>query len=123
MQGSDVVATHDMSIAALGDVNITAAQSQYRDVGQHEVKTSGIPGSGGIGVSIGSSEQKASYDGSAVTESQSRSTIGSVQGNVSITAGKDLRGSDAKKPLSLRDSGFFLKLVANQGLEPRTCGL
>ncbi|SAL64007.1 filamentous hemagglutinin outer membrane protein [Caballeronia arvi] len=96
VQGSDVVATHDMSIAALGNVNITAAQNQYRDVEQHEVKTSGISGSGGIGVSIGSSEQKAAYDSSAVTESQSRSTIGSVQGNVSIKAGKDLHigGSD-----------------------------
>ncbi|CAG9270687.1 hypothetical protein PUN4_620046 [Paraburkholderia unamae] len=28
-----------------------------------------------------------------------------------------------KKPLSLWDSGFFLQLVANQGFEPRTCGL
>ncbi|MDR5734767.1 hemagglutinin repeat-containing protein [Caballeronia sp. LZ025] len=96
IQGSDVVATHDMAMAALGNVNITAAQSQYHDVEQHEVKKSGISGSGGIGVSIGSSEQKASYDASAVTESQSRSTIGSVQGNVSISAGKDLHicGSD-----------------------------
>ncbi len=28
-----------------------------------------------------------------------------------------------KKPLSLWDSGFLLQLVANQGFEPRTCGL
>lgn len=33
------------------------------------------------------------------------------------------REEESKKPLSLWDSGFFLKLVANQGLEPRTCGL
>jgi hypothetical protein len=33
------------------------------------------------------------------------------------------RAQKTKKPLSLWNSGFFLKLVANQGLEPRTCGL
>jgi hypothetical protein len=37
--------------------------------------------------------------------------------------GRWFRDSNAKKPLSFWNSGFFLKLVANQGFEPRTCGL
>ncbi|WP_372342071.1 hemagglutinin repeat-containing protein [Paraburkholderia aspalathi] len=94
--GSSIVGTNAVSLAAKGSVNILAATDTYQDSEFHDVKHSGLSGSGGFGFSVGSSEQKDQYDANSVTQSQSRSTVGAVQGNVSITAGKDVHigGSD-----------------------------
>ncbi|MGP8485712.1 hemagglutinin repeat-containing protein [Paraburkholderia fungorum] len=94
--GSSIAGTNSVSLAAKGSVNILAATDTYQDSEFHDVKHSGLSGSGGFGFSVGSSEQKDQYDASSVTQSQARSTIGAVQGNVSITAGKDVHigGSD-----------------------------
>jgi filamentous hemagglutinin len=94
--GSNIVGTNQVSLAARGHVNITAATDTSRDSEYHQVKHSGLSGSGGLGVTIGSSEQSDRYNDSSVTQSQSRSTVGSVAGNVSISAGKDVHigGSD-----------------------------
>ncbi|MFL9954606.1 hemagglutinin repeat-containing protein [Paraburkholderia nemoris] len=94
--GSSIVGTNSVALAAQGNVNILAATDTYQDSEFHDVKHSGLSGSGGFGFSVGSSEQKDQYDASSITQSQSRSTVGAVQGNVSITAGKDVHigGSD-----------------------------
>ncbi|MFM0389617.1 hemagglutinin repeat-containing protein [Paraburkholderia dipogonis] len=94
--GSSIVGTNAVALTAKGSVNILAATDTYQDSEFHDVKHSGLSGSGGIGFSVGSSEQKDQYDASSVTQGQSRSTVGAVQGNVSITAGKDVHigGSD-----------------------------
>ncbi|CAG9229903.1 hypothetical protein PSAB6_50283 [Paraburkholderia sabiae] len=94
--GSNIVGTNSVALAAKGNVNILAATDTWQDSEFHDVKHSGLSGSGGIGFSVGSSEQKDQYDASSVTQSQSRSTVGSVAGNVSISAGKDVHigGSD-----------------------------
>ncbi|WP_421377165.1 hemagglutinin repeat-containing protein [Paraburkholderia sp. DD10] len=96
VRGSNVVGTNNVAIAALGNVNIVATQNTAQDSELHDVKHAGVSGTGGLGFSIGSSEQKDTYNGSSVTESQSRSTVGSVQGNLSIKAGQDVHigGSD-----------------------------
>ncbi|WP_133649778.1 hemagglutinin repeat-containing protein [Paraburkholderia flava] len=94
--GSNIVGTNQVSLAALGNVNVMAATDTSQDSEYHQVKHSGLSGSGGLGVTIGSSEQSDRYNGSSVTQSQSRSTVGSVAGNVSITAGQNVHigGSD-----------------------------
>ncbi|WP_408128812.1 hemagglutinin repeat-containing protein [Paraburkholderia strydomiana] len=94
--GSNIVGTNAVALGAKGSVNILAATDTYQDSEYHDVKHSGLSGSGGIGFSVGSSEQKDQYDANSVTQSQSRSTVGAVQGNVTITAGKDIHigGSD-----------------------------
>ena len=96
IQGSNVVAMNNVALQAKGDIDITAAHDTYQDSELHDVKHSGFSGTGGIGISYGSSEQKDQYNASSVTESQSRSTVGSVAGNVSIVAGSDVHigGSD-----------------------------
>ncbi|WP_206957312.1 hemagglutinin repeat-containing protein [Trinickia acidisoli] len=88
--GSNIVGTNDVSLAATGNVNITAATDTYQDSEYHDVKHSGFSGTGGIGISYGSSEQTDQYNATSVTQSQSSSTVGSVAGNVSISAGKDV---------------------------------
>ncbi|WGS49992.1 hemagglutinin repeat-containing protein [Paraburkholderia sp. D15] len=94
--GSNVVGSNSVSLAAKGDVNILAATETYQDDEFHDVKHSGLSGSGGIGFSVGSSEQKDQYNANSVTQSQARSSVGAVQGNVVISAGKDVHigGSD-----------------------------
>ena len=94
--GSNIVGTHDVALSAKGNVNIAAATDTWQDSEYHQEKHSGLSGSGGLGVTIGSSERSDRYNGSSVTQSQSRSTVGSVEGNVAISAGKDVHigGSD-----------------------------
>ncbi|WP_241019568.1 hemagglutinin repeat-containing protein [Burkholderia sp. Ac-20345] len=94
--GSNIVGTHDVGLAAKGNVNIVAATDTLQDSEYHQEKHSGLSGSGGLGVTIGSSERSDRYNGSSLTQSQSRSTVGSVEGNVAISAGKDVHigGSD-----------------------------
>ncbi|WP_261313705.1 hemagglutinin repeat-containing protein [Burkholderia ambifaria] len=94
--GSNIVGTRDVGLAAKGNVNIVAATDTWQDSEYHHEKHSGLSGSGGLGVTIGSSERSDRYNGSSVTQSQSRSTVGSVEGNVAISAGKDVHigGSD-----------------------------
>ena len=96
IQGSNVVAMNNVALQAKGNVDISAAHDTYQDSELHDVKHSGFSGTGGLGISYGSSESKDQYDASSVTQSQSRSTVGSVAGNVSIVAGSDVHigGSD-----------------------------
>ncbi|CAG9241132.1 tRNA nuclease CdiA-2 [Burkholderia diffusa] len=94
--GSSIVGTHDVGLSAKDNVNIVAATNTYQDNEYHQEKHSGLSGSGGLGFTIGSSEQSDRYNASSVTQSQSRSTVGSVEGNVTVNAGQNVHigGSD-----------------------------
>lgn len=94
--GSAIVGTHDVALTAKNNVNITAATDTYQDNEYHQEKHSGLSGSGGLGITIGSSEQSDRYNAASTTQSQSRSTVGSVEGNVIVSGGKDVHisGSD-----------------------------
>ena len=96
IQGSGVAASNDLALRAKGNIDITAAQDTFQDSELHDVKHSGFTGTGGNGIGYGSSEQKDQYTATAVTQSQARSAVGSVAGNVSITADGDVHiaGSD-----------------------------
>ncbi|WP_244321898.1 hemagglutinin repeat-containing protein [Burkholderia reimsis] len=94
--GSAVVGTGNVSLDAARHVNVLAAEDRSDSSAYFDKKQSGLMGSGGLGFTIGSAEQKAQSDAHAVTQSQDRSTVGSVQGNVSIKAGENVHigGSD-----------------------------
>nr|WP_235513426.1 hemagglutinin repeat-containing protein [Burkholderia pseudomallei] len=94
--GSAIVGTHDVALSAKDNVNITAATNTYQDNEYHQEKHSGLSGSGGLGITIGSSEQSDRYNATSTTQSQSRSAVGSVEGNVTVSGGKDVHisGSD-----------------------------
>jgi filamentous hemagglutinin len=96
VSGSNIVGMNNVALAAKGNVNVTAATNTYQDSEYHDLKQSGFSGTGGLGISYGSSERTDQYNGTSVTQSQSRSTVGSVAGNVSISAGEDVHigGSD-----------------------------
>lgn len=94
--GSHIVATNDVALGGKGHVNVLAATDIYRDSERHDVRHSGFSGTGGLGITYGSTEQTDQYSVNSATQSASRSTIGSVQGNVSIAASQDIHigGSD-----------------------------
>ncbi|MBZ9294624.1 hemagglutinin repeat-containing protein, partial [Escherichia coli] len=96
VEGSDVVADRDVSLAAGNHVDVLAATSTDTSWRFKETKKSGLMGTGGIGFTIGSSKTTHDRREAGTTQSQSASTIGSTAGNVSITAGKQahISGSD-----------------------------
>lgn len=94
VKGSNVVATNDVNLTARNNVNITTAQENSQSENYSKTTKSGIFGGGGLGLTIGSRSKKETLDGQAV--SQVGSSVGSLTGNVNITADRDVKvtGSD-----------------------------
>ncbi|MBU2703252.1 filamentous hemagglutinin [Sporomusaceae bacterium BoRhaA] len=88
VNGSTVVGTNDVNLGAKENIAITAAQETKTEEHMRQEKRSGILGSG-FGFTIGTETQKNTLDGVNLTQAQS--TVGSVQGNVTIQAGKDVK--------------------------------
>ncbi len=84
VKGSNVVGTNDVSLTATKDVNITSAAETGADDHYSYTKKSGLFSGGGLGFTIGSQSTKATTN--EKTLDQVGSTIGSIDGNVSITA-------------------------------------
>ncbi|HGX2282281.1 TPA: hemagglutinin repeat-containing protein, partial [Escherichia coli] len=120
VQGSDVVADRDVSLAAGNHVDVLAATSTDTSWRFKETKKSGLTGTGGIGFTTGSSKTTHDRREAGTTQSQSASTIGSTAGNVSITAGKQahISGSDviANRDISITGDS----VVVDPGHDRRT---
>ena len=84
---SQVIATHDVTAAAGGDIHISSAPEYESHDYEKQVKKRGLLSGGGLGFTLGSEKRKDRYDSESVE--QVGSTIGSVEGNVRIGAGKD----------------------------------
>ncbi|EFB7577456.1 Contact-dependent inhibitor A, partial [Escherichia coli] len=120
VEGSDVVADRDVSLAAGNHVDVLAATSTDTSWRFKETKKSGLMGTGGIGFTTGSSKTTHDRREAGTTQSQSASTIGSTAGNVSITAGKQVHisGSDviANRDISITGDS----VVVDPGHDRRT---
>ncbi|EPP5527939.1 contact-dependent inhibition effector tRNA nuclease [Escherichia coli] len=120
VEGSDVVADRDVSLAAGNHVDVLAATSTDTSWRFKETKKSGLMGTGGIGFTTGSSKTTHDRREAGTTQSQSASTIGSTVGNVSITAGKQahISGSDviANRDISITGDS----VVVDPGHDRRT---
>ncbi|EGC4770545.1 filamentous hemagglutinin N-terminal domain-containing protein [Escherichia coli] len=120
VQGSDVVADRDVSLAAGNHVDVLAATSTDTSWRFKETKKSGLMGTGGIGFTTGISKTTHDRREAGTTQSQSASTIGSTAGNVSITAGKQahISGSDviANRDISITGDS----VVVDPGHDRRT---
>ncbi|EKK0438295.1 hemagglutinin repeat-containing protein [Escherichia coli] len=120
VEGSDVVADQDVSLAAGNHVDVLAATSTDTSWRFKETKKSGLMGTGGIGFTTGSSKTTHDRREAGTTQSQSASTIGSTAGNVSITAGKQahISGSDviANRDISITGDS----VVVDPGHDRRT---
>lgn len=90
IQGSAVVGSGDVSLAAGGDVSVTTAQETYNEEHEQNKRRTGVStsfGKGGFGVTYGTTKEHGTNDVDVV--SNIGSTVGSVSGSVSIAADKD----------------------------------
>lgn len=98
IQGSNVVSDNGTRLAAKNNINITAATDTSAESHFYQERESGIFGSGGVGVTIGTRQQNT--DQKNITTTASASTVASIQGNVDLQAGKNYvqAGSDVIAP-------------------------
>ena len=118
--GSAIAADRDVNLQAGHNVDIGAATETDTHYRLDEKKKSGLLGSGGIGFTIGKQSSKHEVDEKGRTQSQSVSTVGSSQGNVSITAGNQLHigGADLVAAKDLALSGDSVAI--DPGYDQRT---
>ncbi|VWD31438.1 cell surface protein [Burkholderia contaminans] len=94
VQGSTVVGTHDVALNAAHDVNITTSQDTRQSSTTYQEQHSGLMSGGGLSFSVGNSKLAQQNQSSSVTNNAS--TVGSVDGNLSVHANNTLhvQGSD-----------------------------
>ncbi|MRT12483.1 filamentous hemagglutinin N-terminal domain-containing protein [Enterobacteriaceae bacterium RIT711] len=113
VEGSAVAGDGEVSLSARNNVDVVAAtntDSLYRLEEKHK---SGLMGTGGIGITIGSNRSRHEVNDNGTTQSQSVSTVGSTGGNVSIIAGSQAHvgGADlvAKKDISVSGDSVLIE--------------
>uniref|UniRef100_UPI0007899975 hemagglutinin repeat-containing protein n=1 Tax=Erwinia persicina TaxID=55211 RepID=UPI0007899975 len=118
--GSAIAADRDVNLQAGHNVDIGAATETDTHYQLEEKKKSGLMSSGGIGFTVGKQSSKHEVDEKGTTQSQSVSTIGSSQGNVSITAGNQLHigGADLVATRDLNLTGDSVAI--DPGYDQRT---
>ena len=96
--GSNVLADQDLNIHAGGDLLIDAAQNTSASDSVHHTRRSGLFGTGGLGFTLGS--QRQSSDAQNQHTTAAASTLGSIGGDVNLSAGQTYtqRGSDVLAP-------------------------
>ena len=94
VSGSNVVATDALLLSAANDVIIKSATQTHEETHYKKTKKSGFLSGGGFGFTIGSQKIKTTNDHQQVINLAS--TVGSLEGDVTIQAGNNYRqtGSD-----------------------------
>ncbi len=94
VKGSTIVGSNDVNLAAVGNVTITTSQDTQTSQSSYSERSTGFGVGGGIGISYGTRAQTDTANDTTV--SNNASTVGSLNGSVNISAGKDLHvtGSD-----------------------------
>ena len=85
--GSAVISSKDTTLLAGRNFKADSAEERSGSTYRESVKKRGLLSGGGLGFTMGSEKRKDRYDSEAVE--QVGSTIGSVEGSVRISAGKD----------------------------------
>ncbi|MFM0492080.1 hemagglutinin repeat-containing protein, partial [Paraburkholderia graminis] len=93
VKGSTIVGTNDVALSAAHDVNITTTQDTMQSSRSYQETRTGL-GTSGLTVTIGTNKLATTEQESSVTNNAS--TVGSINGNLSIQAGNTLHvtGSD-----------------------------
>ncbi|MGC0917848.1 hemagglutinin repeat-containing protein [Pantoea agglomerans] len=120
VQGSQVVGDGTVALRAGNNVDIVAATNTDSTWRFSETKKSGLMGTGGIGITVGSSKSVHDLRDKSTTQSQSASTVGSTGGNVSIVAGGQayVSGSDLVAGRDLAITGD--SVIIDPGHDKRT---
>lgn len=120
VRGSQVVGDGTVALRAGNNVDIVAATNTDSTWRFSETKKSGLMGTGGIGITVGSSKSVHDLRDKGTTQSQSASTVGSTGGNVSIVAGAQahVSGSDLVAGRDLAITGD--SVIIDPGHDKRT---
>ncbi|PTU70536.1 two-partner secretion domain-containing protein [Chromobacterium haemolyticum] len=96
IQAGQVAGSGTVSLAAGRDLSIRSGTDTQRVFQFHQEKTSGFFSGGGIGFTVGSKELTQEMNGAGSTQSQNRSLVGSINGDLQLKAGGvlTLQGSD-----------------------------
>ncbi|WP_321854240.1 hemagglutinin repeat-containing protein, partial [Paraburkholderia tropica] len=85
--GSTIAGTNDVALNAAHDVNITTSQDTAQSSSSYQEKRTGL-GAAGLTVTVGTNKLATTNEASSATNNAS--TVGSVNGNLSINAGNTL---------------------------------
>ena len=103
VKGSSIVVDNDATIKTGGDLSVESTEQTSVSEYEKTVKKSGILSGGGLGFTIGKEKQKDQYANQ--NSEQAGSTIGSLNGSVTMEAGKNtaIKGSSviAKKDIAI----------------------
>ncbi|WP_334223581.1 hemagglutinin repeat-containing protein, partial [Photorhabdus bodei] len=110
--GSNVAGTQDVNLAAGNQLTITTADEARHETHFKQEKKSGLMGTGGIGFTIGKASQKSTTD--IDSNLNKGSTVGSSQGSVTFSAGKqlNLHGSDVVAGRDTQLSGQNINITS-----------
>ena len=86
VKGSQILADESIQLNAAKDINITAAKQLFTESNYIKEKKSGISGTGGVGISIGTRKMNTQNDVKQLVHN--KSTIGALNGDISMVAGE-----------------------------------
>ena len=86
-KGIQAIAEDNLHIQAGHDVDIAADTNHFKNKHVETKKTRGVFTDGGIGLTFGSKSEKHDYETEGWTQSDARSTLGSMNGNIRVSAG------------------------------------
>ncbi len=112
---SDVVATNNVDFTAQGKVNIREALDTRLELNLREKKKSGIFSSSGFGLTIGT--QQLNTNTRVQVASASGSTLGSTDGNVSVSASDYFRQTASKIVAAKGDISIHAKDIRIESAE------
>lgn len=130
VRGSNVAGTGDVALLAGNNLTVDTQGERNTELHQKQEKKSGLLSSGGIGFSVGTQSVKTTDTGADAT--QAGSTVGSVDGDLTLRAGDRLTvsGSDlvAGQDMTLSGKNVDITAVNNRSqqtheVEQKTSGL
>ncbi|KKL15634.1 hypothetical protein LCGC14_2503630, partial [marine sediment metagenome] len=86
VKGSQILADESIQLNATKDINITAAEQSFTESHHIKEKKSGLSGTGGAGISIGTRAMNTQTEIKQLIHN--KSTIGALNGDISVVAGE-----------------------------------
>ena len=125
-KGMQAIADNDLHIQAGHDVDIAADTNHFKNKRVETKKTRGVFTDGGIGFTVGSKSEKHDYETEGWTQSDARSTLGSMNGNIRVSAGNhtNVLGTDMITPRTnqIDIEGASVKVEAGKDIIERKEG-
>ena len=125
-KGIQAIADDNLHIQAGHDVDIAADTNHFKNKHVETKKTRGVFTDGGIGFTVGSKSEKHDYEMEGWTQSDARSTLGSMNGNITVSAGNhsNVMGTDMITPNTNRIDikGASVKVEAGKDIIERKEG-